>query len=83
MISIYTFDLTFYRKTTGRNSSTTFSVGFGTLLCSSVADQDPYVLGPPDTDSLIRGTVPEPSIYHQAKIVRKTLIHAYHFVLEK
>jgi hypothetical protein len=40
---------------------------------SSVADPDPFVLELPDPDPLFRGTDPHP-FFHQAKIVRKTLI---------
>jgi hypothetical protein len=36
---------------------------------------DPHVFGPPDPDPLVRGMDPDPgSFYHQAKVVRKTLI---------
>jgi hypothetical protein len=45
---------------------------------ASVADSDPYdiILGLPDPDQKIRGTnpAPDPSMYHQAKKIRKTMI---------
>jgi hypothetical protein len=42
----------------------------------SVADPDPYVVGPPGSGSESNSTRSgSESFYHQAKIVRKTLIH--------
>jgi hypothetical protein len=40
---------------------------------TSVADPDPYVLGPPGSVSQRYGSG-SGSFYHQAKVVRKTLI---------
>jgi hypothetical protein len=49
--------------------------GYTTLVLHSVADlyPDPYVFGPPGSRSISQRYGSE-SLYHQAKIVRKTLI---------